>query len=268
MAEYERRGKGRSDVIAGAQGGATAGHVEQMLLQVAPGRYDAYENLLASLAENQVWMLLWQGAPGSPEAQYAAMEVGGHRYAPCCTSPRELAGSGWNREHEVVAGRDIALALFPDRCGLWLNPHAPGGGVGVPWADLRRVAAGLDLLPAGPLRIGEPSPHIPHFAALLAAAAQHTPAVRSLRQAWVEPALGEPYLAVGVEVYESSPQSVQAVRLMMQQAVAGAPEGPAVSTVAMSDTYDPVAQWLRAYAQPFFDRDAAAPSPPSWGPRY
>jgi hypothetical protein len=35
----------------------------------------------------------------------------------------------------------------------------------------------------------------------------------------------------------------------------------------MADGYDPVAQWLRAHAQPFFDRDAA-PGPPSWGPRY
>jgi hypothetical protein len=267
MAEHERRGKGRSDVIAGAHGGAAAGHVEQMLLQVAPGRYDAYENLLASLADGQVWMLLWQGAPGAPDAQYAAMEVGGHRYAPCCTSPRELAASGWNRDHEVAQGRDIALTLFPDRCGLWLNPHAPGGGVGVPWADLRRIAGGLDLLPAGPLTIAEPSLQIPQFYSLLADAAQRTPAVRSLRQAWVQPALGEPYLAVGVEVYESSPQAVQAVRLMMQQAVAGVPDGLAVSTVAMADGYDPVAQWLRAHAQPFFDRDAA-PGPPSWGPRY
>jgi len=36
------QGKGRSHVIAGAQGGAAAaGHMEQMLLQVAPGRFDA-----------------------------------------------------------------------------------------------------------------------------------------------------------------------------------------------------------------------------------
>jgi hypothetical protein len=252
-------------VIAGAHGGAAAGQVERMLLQVAPGRYDAYENLLTSLAEGQVWMLLWQGAPGTPDAQYAAMEVAGHRYAPCCTSPRELGASGWNREHEVAAGRDIALALFPDHCGLWLNPHAPGGGVGVPWPDLRRVAAGLDLLPAGPLRIGEPAVQMPQFYALLATAAQRTPAVRALRQAWVQPALGEAYLAIGVEVYDSSPQAVEAVRLMMQQAVPGVPEGLPVSTVAMSDPHDPVAMWLRANAQPIFDRDAFS-SPPAWGP--
>jgi hypothetical protein len=244
-------------VIAGAQGGAApAGQVEQMLLQVAPGRFDAYENLLASLAEGQVWMLLWQGAAGSADAQYGSMEIGGHGYAPCFTSPREMAASGWSREHEVVSGRDIALTLFPDRCGLWLNPHAPGGGVGVPWADLRRIAGGLDLLPAGPLQIGEPSLQIPQFYALLAQAAHRTTAVRALRRAWVQPALGEPYLAIGVEVYEATAQAVEAVRLMMQQAVGGVPEGLAVSTVAMADGYDPVALWLRANGQPFFDRDA------------
>jgi hypothetical protein len=89
--------------------------------------------------------------------------------------------------------------------------------------------------------------------------------VRALRQAWVQPALGEPYLAIGVEVYDSSPQAVEAVRLMMQQAVAGVPEGLPVSTVAMADVHDPVAMWLRANTHPFFDRDAFS-NPPSWGP--
>jgi hypothetical protein len=253
-------------VIAGAQGGAAAaGHVERMLLQVAPGRFDAYENLLRSLADGEVWMLLWHGTPGSADAQYGSMEVGGHGYAPCITSPRELTASGWTREYEMVSGRDIALTLYPDRCGLWLNPHGPGGGVGIPWPDLRRVAVGLDLLPAGPLQIGEPSLQIPQFYALLAQAAHRTPVVRSLRRAWVQPALGEPYLAVGVEVYDSSGQAVEAVRLMMQQAVAGVPDGLAVSTVAMADAYDPVGMWMRANGQPFFDREAYGGGA-AWGP--
>jgi hypothetical protein len=252
-------------VIAGAQGGAAAaGHVERMLLQVAPGRFDAYENLLASLAEGQVWMLLWHGAPGSPEAQYGSMRIGGHGYAPCFTSPRELTTSGWTREYEMVSGQDIALTLYPDRCGLWLNPHAADGGVGIPWLDLRRIAVGLDLLPAGPLRIGEPSLQIPQFYALLAQAAHRTPAVRALRRAWVQPALGEAYLAIGVEMYEGAPQAVESVRLMMQQSVGGVPEGLAVSTVAMGDPYDPVAMWMRAFGQPFFDREAYGGGP-RWG---
>jgi SseB protein C-terminal domain len=242
-------------VIAGEHdGAAAAGHVEQMLLQVAPGRYDAYENLLASLAEGQVWMLLWQGSPGSPDAQYGSMEVGGHAYAPCFTSPRELEASGWNREYEGVTGRDIALTLYPDRSGLWLNPHVAGGGLGIPWADLRRIAVGLDLLPAGPLQIGEPSLQLPQFYALLARAAHRTSAVRALRQAWVQPVLGEPYLAIGVELFDGAQQAVEAVRLMMQQAVAGVPEGVAVSTVAMADSYDPVALWMRRFGRPFFER--------------
>jgi hypothetical protein len=243
-------------VIAGAQGGAAAaGHVEQVLLQVAPGRYDAYENLLASLAGSQVCMLLWQGTAGSPDAQYGSMQVGGYAYAPCITSPRELAASGWTRAHEVVSGRDVALTLYPDRCGLWLNPHAPGGGVGVPWLDLRRIAVGLDLLPAGPLRISEPALHTPRFWELLTPAAHRTPAVRTLRRAWVEPVLGEPYLAIGVEVYDGSPQAVESVRLMMRDAASGLPDGVAVSTVAMADRYDPVATWMRSAAQPFFSRE-------------
>ncbi|MEU5433192.1 enhanced serine sensitivity protein SseB C-terminal domain-containing protein [Streptomyces sp. NPDC020719] len=255
-----------------ASGTAAAGQVEHMLRQVAPGRYDAYEALLHALADpsaGRLWMLLWHGRAGAPDAQYGNMEVDGIAYAPCVTSAQELAASGWNREHEVVTGRDIARALYPDRYGIWLNPHAPGGGVGIPWPDLRRIATGLDRMPAGPLRMSEPVVDIPQFYALLAQNAHHTPAVRSLRRAWVQPAIGAPYLAIGLDLYDTGRQSVDAVRAMMQQSVAAVPDGLPVSTVAMSDEYDPVGMWLRAHSRPFYDREAhAAPAAPTGGYGY
>lgn len=243
--------------------------VEDALRQVAPGRYDSYEALLRSLADGQVWMLLWHGQPGAPDAQYGNMDVDGYGYAPCVTSPQELVTSGWNRSHEVVTGREIAAELYRERWGLWLNPHAPGGGVGVPWLDLRRIASGLDRLPAGPLQITEPTLPAPQFYAALVQNAQRTPVVRALRCAWVRPVLAEPYLAIGCDLYDNGPQSVEAVRVLMRQSVAGAPAGMPVSTVAMADEYDPVAMWMRVFARPFFDRDTygltqpmpAAPSP-------
>ncbi|MDI5962782.1 enhanced serine sensitivity protein SseB C-terminal domain-containing protein [Streptomyces sp. SL13] len=246
--------------------------VEDALRQVAPGRYDTYEVLLHALSEGQVWMLLWHGQPGSPDAQYGNMELDGLGYAPCVTSTQELLASGWNRSHEIVTGRDIAAELYRERYGLWLNPHAPGGGVGVPWLDLRRTATGLDRLPAGPLHIGEPDGGAQQFYAPLGQYAQSTPVVRALRGAWVRPALGDPYLAVGLDLYDNGPQAVEAVRLMMQQAVAGAPAGLAVSTVAMADEYDQVALWMRHCARPFYDRDLfgatqamPAPATGAWG---
>ncbi|WP_329138406.1 enhanced serine sensitivity protein SseB C-terminal domain-containing protein [Streptomyces sp. NBC_00670] len=246
-----------------ASGTAAAGQVEHMLRQVTPGRYDAYEALLRALAapsSGHLWMLLWQGRTGSPDAQYGTMEVGGFPYAPCVTSAQELSASGWNRSYEVVDGLEAARALYPDHYGLWLNPHAPGGGVGVPWLDLRRIATGLDRQPAGPLRMSEPAIEIPQFYALLTQNAHRTPAVRALRRAWVQPALGAPYLAIGLDVYEASPPAVDAVRTMMRQSVVAVPDGLPVSTVALSDPHDPVAMWLRARARPFYDREAHAPA--------
>ncbi|MCF3965216.1 enhanced serine sensitivity protein SseB C-terminal domain-containing protein [Streptomyces fuscigenes] len=254
-----------------APGTAEAGHIEEMLRQVTPGRYDAYEALLHALADEaagRLWMLLWQGAPGSPAAQYGNMQVDGHGYAPCVTSAQELAASGWTRAHEVVTGPGIARALYPDGWGIWLNPHAPGGGVGIPWPDLRRIATGLERMPAGPLRISEPSLQIPQFYALLTQNAHRTPAVRSLRRAWVQPALGAPYLAVGLDLYESGQAAVESVRLMMRQSVGAVPDGLPVSTVAMSDDRDPVTMWLRANARPFYDRDAHLGSAPAGGYGY
>ncbi|MEI7034818.1 enhanced serine sensitivity protein SseB C-terminal domain-containing protein [Streptomyces pratensis] len=238
--------------------------------QVAPGHYDAYEALLASLADGRLWMLLWHGTAGSPDAQYGNMQIDGLGYAPCVTSAQELSASGWNRAHEVVTGRDIARALFPDRWGIWLNPHAPGGGVGIPWLDLRRIATGLDRLPAGPLRLSEPAIELPQFYAVLTQNAHRTPAVRALRRAWVHPAVGVPYLAIGLDLYDTGRASVEAVRSMMRESVGTVPEGLPVSTVAMSDEYDPVAMWLRANVRPFYDREAHAPAgpPPVAAPGY
>ncbi|MFJ8644836.1 enhanced serine sensitivity protein SseB C-terminal domain-containing protein [Streptomyces sp. NPDC093546] len=244
-----------------AQSTAAAGPIEQLLSNVTPGRYDAYEALLAALAEAPVWMLLWHGQAGSPDAQYGNMEVDGLGYAPCVTSAQELAVSGWNRAHEVITGRDIARALYPDRWGIWLNPHAPGGGVGIPWPDLRRIATGLDRMPAGPLKLSEPGIQIPQFYALLTQNAHRTPAVRSLRRVWVQPALGSPYLAIGLDLYDTSQASVDAVRAMMRESIVAVPEGLPVSTVAMSDEYDPITLWLRANARPFYDREAHATAP-------
>ncbi|WP_175412040.1 enhanced serine sensitivity protein SseB C-terminal domain-containing protein [Streptomyces sp. TRM64462] len=245
-----------------ASGTAAAGQVEHMLRQVTPGRYDAYESLLRALADSQVWMLLWHGRAGSPDAQYGNVDHEGHGYAPCVTSAQELTASGWNRAHEIVAVRDVARALYPDRWGIWLNPHAPGGGLGIPWADLRRIATGLERMPAGPLRLSEPAIQLPQFYALLTQNAHRTPAVRSLRRAWVQPALGTAYLAIGLDLYDTSPASVDAVRAMMQQSVGAVPDGLPVSTVAMSDAYDPVAMWLGAHARPFYDREAHLSAPP------
>ncbi|GAA5604361.1 enhanced serine sensitivity protein SseB C-terminal domain-containing protein [Streptomyces griseus] len=249
---------------------SASGKVEHLLRQVTPGRYDAYEALLAAVAEGRVWMLLWHGTAGSPDAQYGNMEIDGLGYAPCVTSAQELSASGWNRAHELVTGRDIARALFPDRWGIWLNPHAPGGGVGIPWLDLRRVATGLDRLPAGPLRLSEPAIELPQFYALLTQNAHRTPAIRSLRRAWVHPAVGVPYLAIGLDLYDTGRASVESVREMMRQSVGAVPEGLPVSTVALSDEYDPVGMWLRANARPFYDREAHAPAgpPPLAAPGY
>jgi hypothetical protein len=258
--------EGRDQVSA--SGTAAAGQVEHMLRQVTPGRYDAYEALLQALANGRIWMLLWHGQAGSPDAQYGNMEVDGLGYAPCVTSAQELSASGWNRAHELVGGLDIARTLFPDRWGIWLNPHAPGGGVGIPWLDLRRIATGLDRMPAGPLRLTEPAIEIPQFYALLAQNAHHTSAIRSLRRAWVQPALGAPYLTIGLDLYDTSPPSVDAARAMMQQSISAVPDGLPVSTVAMSDEYDPVAMWLRANARPFYDREAHAPAAPVTGYGY
>ncbi|GAA1913434.1 enhanced serine sensitivity protein SseB C-terminal domain-containing protein [Streptomyces sodiiphilus] len=228
--------------------------VEELLPEVTADRLDTYEALLASLGESRVWAFLHSGEAGDPRARFGAMEVLGHDYVPCVTSEQELAASAWPRAHEIAGGRELAAELFPARWGLWLNPHAPGGGLGVPWPDLRRIALGLDRLPAGPLRISEPAVRAPRFYERLAERARNTPQLRSLRRAWVEPAVGAPYLAIGVETDEPGARTAGAVREMMRGAVAVVPDGLPVATVPLSDVHDPVAMWLRTRSAPFYSR--------------
>lgn len=123
------------------------------------------------------------------------------------------------------------------------------------------MATGLDRLPAGPLRIAEPVVDVAQFYALLGQTAHRTPAVRTLCRAWVQPALGEPYLAIGIDLYDTGAQSVAAAQSMMQESVAAVPPGLAVSTVALADDHDPVAMWMRANSRPFFDRGAYGGGP-------
>lgn len=63
-------------------------------------------------------------------------------------------------------------------------------------------------------------------------------------------------------MYDTSPAAVDSVRAMMQQSIGAVPEGLPVSTVAMTDDYDPVVMWMRANARPFYDREAHVPAPP------
>jgi hypothetical protein len=245
--------------------------IEAALRGIAPGRYDRYEELLHAVAEGRLWMLLWHGMPGDAEAQYGNLEVGGYGYAPCVTSEEQLATSGWARQHRVVSGREVAAELYRERWGLWLNPHQPGGGVGIPWPDLRRVAGGLDRLPAGPLglspvdqppasilgSLASPAASAAFFRALVEGARQN-PAIRSLRRAWVEPAFGEPSLTIGLDLDDTSEAAVAATQRMMHHAVASAPEHLAVSSVTMADPYDPVALWLWSRVPAFYSREPAA----------
>lgn len=225
--------------------------VEQALGHVTPGRYDAYERLLEALTNAPVWMLLWQGHPGSPDAQYGNMDVAGWRYAPAFTSEEQLRASGWDRSFEVCRVPDIAASLYTDRWGLWLNPHVQGGGVGVPYLDLRRIVGGLDRLMAGPVEVGEPTLWDPAFHALLTAQLFQSQVVRAAHRAWVRPAIGPERLVIGLRLTDDQPATMQRMRDAMARASAAAPAGLLLSSVALDDPFDPVAAWMNENTRPF-----------------
>ncbi|WTW97428.1 enhanced serine sensitivity protein SseB [Streptomycetaceae bacterium NBC_01309] len=230
--------------------GNPGNEVEHALRQVAPQDYEAYERLLECLARGHVWMLLWQGEPGSPDAQYGNMEVHGSRYAPAFTSEGQLHESRWDRGWEVHAVREIAATLYPDQWGLWLNPHMQGGGVGVPYLDLRRIVGGLDKLMPGPVRVGEPALDDSAFWAVLTAELGASGVVRAAHRAYVEPALGAPRIVIGTRLADNDPATVDRMKQAMARA-AGMLQGMDISSVALDDPYDPVAKWMREQTRSF-----------------
>ncbi|MCF2528642.1 enhanced serine sensitivity protein SseB C-terminal domain-containing protein [Yinghuangia soli] len=227
-----------------------ANEVEHALRQVRPQGYEPYERLLEALARGHVWMLLWQGEPGSPEAQYGNMEVHGQRYAPAFTSEDQLRESRWDRGWEVHAVVEIAATLYPDQWGLWLNPHMQGGGVGVPYLDLRRIVGGLDKLMPGPVRVGEPLLDDSAFWSVLTAELGGSGVVRAAHRAYVEPAIGPPRLVIGTRLADNDPATVDRMKHAMSRASAML-QGIDMSSVALDDPYDPVAKWMREQTRPF-----------------
>nr|WP_202511909.1 enhanced serine sensitivity protein SseB C-terminal domain-containing protein [Streptomyces sp. SID3343] len=223
--------------------------------QVAPGRYDAYERLLEALDGASVWMLLWQGQPGSSDAQYGNMDVAGWRYAPAFTSEEELRSSRWDRSFEVVPVAEIASSLYTDHWGLWLNPHAQGGGVGVPHLDLRRIVGGLDRLMAGPLEVGEPTLWDPAFYTFLGGQLFQTQVVRAAHRAWVKPVIGPERLVIGLRLTDNQPETMRKMREAMARASEAAPAELTISSVALDDPFDPVAAWMRDNTRPFIGID-------------
>ncbi|MFX4291477.1 enhanced serine sensitivity protein SseB C-terminal domain-containing protein [Streptomyces bohaiensis] len=227
-----------------------------------PDRLGAYEELLAALTRQEVLMPLWEGSPDGEDARFGLMEVDGHAYAPGFTSHERLTAAQWGRAHLVLPCRSVAAALYRDRCGLWLDAHEPDGGMGIPWLDLRRIAEGIDRLPAGPLRLTEPAVPLADFCRRLAADAAHVPGLRRLWRAWVHPAVGEAHLAVGIESDVSVTSAGASVLPLVGRAVPLLPPGVTVAGVDMADPYDPVALWLRSASAPFYDRDAPRAAAP------
>ena len=202
-----------------------------MLRQVTPGRYDAYEALLRALAtpsSGQVWMLLWHGQAGSPDAQYGNMEVEGYGYAPV----RHLRPGAVGQRLEPRRTRWSTASTWPapstrttSASGSTRTP--PAAASASPGSTCAASPPAWTASPPARCACPNPAIEIPQFYALLAQNAHRTPAVRSLRRAWVQPALGAPYLAIGLDVYDTSPPAVDSVRAMMQQSIGAVPDGPA-----------------------------------------
>ena len=244
--------KGRYKVSA--SGTAATGQVEHMLRQVTPGRYDAYEALLRALAtpsSGQVWMLLWHGQAGSPDAQYGNMEVDGLRLRPV----RHLRPGAVRQRLEPLVRGGRRPRRGPHPLPRPLRPLAQPARPGRRRRHPLARPAPHRHRPGAPAR--GPAPAVgarPSRSRSSTPCSRRTPTAPPPSARCAAPGCsrrsGAPYLAIGLDVYDTSPPAVDSVRAMMQQSIGAVPDGLPVSTVAMSDEYDPVAMWMRAERPP------------------
>ena len=203
-------------------------------------------------------MLLWHGQPRLPRRPVRQRwRSTATATRPASASPRELAASGWTRDHEVVSGRDIALTLYPDRSGPVAESARRAAAASVsPGSTCAGSPSGSTNCPPGRCRsANRPCGSRSSTRCWRRPRTAHR-AVRALRRRGCSPVLGEPYLAIGVELYDGPRRRPSSGAADDAAGRRGVPEGLAVSTVAMADGYDPVAMWMRANGQPFFDREA------------
>ncbi|MGP4006407.1 enhanced serine sensitivity protein SseB [Streptomyces sp. 4N124] len=213
------------------------------------------------LGRSFVWVPLPNGGgPDSVPLDLPTLELGGQAYVPVFSSEeqfRQVAGS--HMSYTIAPAVEFARGL-PPQVGIAVNPD---GVVGIPLpppavAELCRVGrTPLDgLTTGGRVKLYEPDWQDDPVDFLSAAATEfdRTGVVTTARRCLAAIETADPVMFVGVELNHWE-GDIRALPLdALGRALAKVPVQWPVNLVLLDVTQDPVAEWMRNRARPFYQR--------------
>ncbi|MGC5021702.1 enhanced serine sensitivity protein SseB C-terminal domain-containing protein [Micromonospora sp. DT47] len=229
-----------------------ANDVETALSRLRAGQ-GSPDELLAALADGELWLSLPAGAPADDEIQLPIVAMDGHPLVVVYTSAEQYARGAGEGTHAVMRGRDLADRL-PAELGLAVNP---GGEYGLPIrpVGVRAMSGGAHTLRAGQqVRLGLPAEEPEELLAALAERLRAVPAVASARRAWMQVGDEPPGLLIGVALDPATDPDRERTLAAVRDAVAAVPVDYAVDTIFLDNPADTVQGWLLDNTQPCHER--------------
>lgn len=229
-----------------------ANDVEVALSRLRAGQGTADE-LLAVLADGELWLPLPAGEPVDDEIQLPVVAMDGQPLVVVYTSAEQYARGAGEGTHAVLRGRDLAERL-PAELGLAVNP---GGEFGLPIrpVGVRAMSGGAHTLRAGQqVRLGLPAPEPEELLAALAERLRAVPAVASARRALMQVGDEPPRLLIGLALDPATDSERKRALAAVRAAVAAVPVGYEVDTIILDNPADPVQGWLLEHTQPCHER--------------
>ncbi|MGC1210937.1 MAG: enhanced serine sensitivity protein SseB C-terminal domain-containing protein [Micromonospora sp.] len=229
-----------------------ANEVEVALSRLRAGEGTADE-LLAALADGDLWLPLPAGTPVDDEIQLPIVAMDGQPLVVVYTSAEQYARGAGDGTHAVLRGRDLAERL-PAELGLAVNP---GGEYGLPIrpVGVRAMSGGAHTLRAGQqVRLGVPDDEPEELLAAVADRLRAVPAVASARRALMQVGDEPPGLLIGLAIDPALDQERERALAAVRAAVAAVPVGYEVDTIILDDPAAPLQGWLLANTPPCYER--------------
>ncbi|MCF2528645.1 enhanced serine sensitivity protein SseB C-terminal domain-containing protein [Yinghuangia soli] len=232
-----------------------ANHVERCLVAAMQDPARTGE-LIDALADAEIWVPLPEGGgPQDDELTLPTTEIGGLPYVPVFSSEEQFRRIAGPMAFTVAPVREFARGL-PPHIGIAVNP---GGEVGIPIPpqgvlEVARVPGAGSM--GARVTLAEPTPAEEPYVLLAAAAEEfaRTPVVLTARRGLGVVESDAPCLFIGLELDRWQEEDRRDAIGALERAVGRAGSPWPVSLVLIDLAQDPVADWMLASVQPFYER--------------